>query len=107
MVFMDIGCGYGFFTIPAAEQVGENGRVYAVDASAESIENLKRKVAEKGLKNIVAKAEEAEKTVFCDECADMVFFSENLEISASRFAGRETTRGRISVDNRIQAALRL
>ncbi len=75
MVFMDIGCGYGFFTIPAAEQVGENGKVYAVDASAEAVETVKRKAAEKGLKNIVAQAGEAEETVFCDECADMVFFS--------------------------------
>jgi ubiquinone/menaquinone biosynthesis C-methylase UbiE len=75
MVFMDIGCGYGFFTIPAAEQVGENGRVYAVDADAEAVEAVKRKAAEKGLKNIVAKAGEAEETVFCDGCADMIFFS--------------------------------
>ena len=75
MVFMDIGCGYGFFTIPAAEQVGENGRVYAVDAAPEAIEIVKRKADEKGLKNIVVKAAEAEETVFCDKCADMVFFS--------------------------------
>jgi ubiquinone/menaquinone biosynthesis C-methylase UbiE len=75
MIFMDIGCGNGFFTIPAAEQVGENGKVYAVDASAEAVETVKRKVAAKGLKNIVAKAGEAEETVFCDACADMVFFS--------------------------------
>ncbi|MBT0160028.1 class I SAM-dependent methyltransferase [Candidatus Bathyarchaeota archaeon A05DMB-2] len=75
MVFMDIGCGYGFFTIPAAEQVGENGRVYAVDADAEAVEAVKRKAAEKGLRNIVVKAAEAEETIFCDACADMVFFS--------------------------------
>ena len=75
MIFMDIGCGYGFFTIPAAEQVGEKGRVYAVDADAEAVEVLKRKAAAKGLKNIVSKAGEAEETVFCDACADMVFFS--------------------------------
>jgi ubiquinone/menaquinone biosynthesis C-methylase UbiE len=75
MVFMDIGCGNGFFTIPAAEQVGENGKVYALDANAEAVETVKSKVATNGLKNIVAKAAEAEETVFCDECADMVFFS--------------------------------
>ncbi|MCW4046808.1 MAG: class I SAM-dependent methyltransferase [Candidatus Bathyarchaeota archaeon] len=75
MVFMDIGCGYGFFTIPAAEQVGENGKVYAVDADAAAVEAVKRKAAERGLKNIVAKVGEAEETVFCDACADMVFFS--------------------------------
>jgi ubiquinone/menaquinone biosynthesis C-methylase UbiE len=75
MIFMDIGCGNGFFTISAAEQVGENGKVYAVDASAEAVENVKRKAVAKGLKNIITKAGEAEETVFCDECADMVFFS--------------------------------
>jgi ubiquinone/menaquinone biosynthesis C-methylase UbiE len=75
MTFMDIGCGYGFFTIPAAKQVGENGKVYAVDASAEAVEAVKRKAAKEGLKNIVAQAGEAEETVFCDGCADMVFFS--------------------------------
>jgi ubiquinone/menaquinone biosynthesis C-methylase UbiE len=75
MVFMDIGCGNGFFTIPAAEQVGENGKVYALDANAEAVETVKSKAATNGLKNIVAKAAEAEETVFCDECADMVFFS--------------------------------
>ena len=75
MTFMDIGCGNGFFTIPAAEQVDESGKVYAVDASAEAVETVKRKAAAKGLKNIITKAREAEETVFCDECADMVFFS--------------------------------
>jgi ubiquinone/menaquinone biosynthesis C-methylase UbiE len=75
MTFMDIGCGNGFFTIPAAEQVGENGKVYAVDANAKAVETVKRKAAAKGLKNIITKAGEAEETVFCDACADMVFFS--------------------------------
>lgn len=31
MVFADLGCGYGTFTIPAAEIVGRKGKVYAVD----------------------------------------------------------------------------
>jgi ubiquinone/menaquinone biosynthesis C-methylase UbiE len=75
MVFMDIGCGEGFFTIPAAQLVGGKGVVYAVDVDASSIERLKRKAAEKGLTNITAKAGAAEETVFCEECADIVFYS--------------------------------
>jgi ubiquinone/menaquinone biosynthesis C-methylase UbiE len=75
MVFMDIGCGYGFFTIPAAQIVGEHGKVYAVDVSASSISRLKREAAEKGLKNVTAKVGAAEETVFCEACADMVFYS--------------------------------
>jgi ubiquinone/menaquinone biosynthesis C-methylase UbiE len=75
MVFMDIGCGYGFFTIPAAQIVGEQGKVYAVDVSASAIDRLKREAAEKGLKNVTAKVGAAEETVFCDACADIVFYS--------------------------------
>jgi ubiquinone/menaquinone biosynthesis C-methylase UbiE len=75
MVFMDIGCGYGFFTIPAAQIVSEQGRVYAVDVSASAINRLKREAAEKGLKNVTATVGAAEETVFCSECADFVFYS--------------------------------
>ncbi len=53
MVFMDIGCGDGFFTIPAARLVGEKGKVYAVDIDASAIERLKRKAMKEGLKNII------------------------------------------------------
>jgi ubiquinone/menaquinone biosynthesis C-methylase UbiE len=75
MTFMDLGCGYGFFTIPAASIVGETGKVYGVDVEAASIERLKRDAAEKGLKNIRVEVGAAEETVFCEECADIVFFS--------------------------------
>ena len=75
MVFMDIGCGYGFFTIPAAQIVGENGKIYAVDIDDSAIDRLKSKAKEKGLTNISAKVGEAEEMVFCDECADIVFYS--------------------------------
>jgi len=75
MTFMDVGCGYGFFTIPAAQIVGETGKVYAVDIDVSSIDRLKREAAEKGLKNIRAEVGAAEETVFCDGCADIVFYS--------------------------------
>jgi ubiquinone/menaquinone biosynthesis C-methylase UbiE len=75
MVFMDIGCGYGFFTIPAAQLVGEKGKVYAVDIDDSAIDRLKRKAAEKDLKNIITQVGAAEETVFCSECADIVFYS--------------------------------
>ena len=31
MTFVDIGCGYGFFSIPAAEIVGPSGKVICID----------------------------------------------------------------------------
>ena len=75
MVFVDVGCGDGFFTILAAQLVGEKGRVYAVDTDASAIKRLKRKAAEKCLANVKAVVSEAEGTVFCDGCADVVFYS--------------------------------
>jgi ubiquinone/menaquinone biosynthesis C-methylase UbiE len=75
MVFMDIGSGDGFFTIPAAGIVGKRGTVYAVDIDASAIERLKRKAAEKGLGNVNANVAAAEETIFCEGCADIVFYS--------------------------------
>jgi ubiquinone/menaquinone biosynthesis C-methylase UbiE len=75
MVFVDVGCGPGFYTTIAAERVGKTGKVYAVDADAQAIERLKSKLAEKDLTNVVVKAARAEDTVFCECCADMVFYS--------------------------------
>jgi ubiquinone/menaquinone biosynthesis C-methylase UbiE len=75
MVFIDLGCGDGFFTILAAKKVGEKGKIYAVDSDASAIERLNRKAQADDLKNIVSKTGLAEETVFCDACADFIFFS--------------------------------
>jgi ubiquinone/menaquinone biosynthesis C-methylase UbiE len=78
MVFVDIGCGDGFFSVLAAKRVGENGKVYAVDIDASAIESLKQTAKEKGLLNITAIVGKAEDIVFCKGCADFVFFSIDL-----------------------------
>jgi ubiquinone/menaquinone biosynthesis C-methylase UbiE len=75
MVFVDEGCGDGFFTMLAAQIVGKKGKVYAVDTNAAAIKRLKQKASESGFANVKAVAAEAEETVFCDECADVVFYS--------------------------------
>ena len=75
MIFADIGCGDGFFSILAAKKVGEKGKVYAVDIDTSAIERLKHKAKAESLKNITAKVGAAEETVFCSKCADFVFYS--------------------------------
>jgi len=75
MVFMDVGSGDGFFSVLAAKKVGEKGKVYALDSDASAIESLNRKVQIEGLRNVVGKIGLAEETVFCNGCADFVFFS--------------------------------
>ena len=78
MVFLDIGCGDGFFSILAAKKVGETGKVFALDIDASAIEKLKQKAEAEGVKNIVAKVGKAEDTVFCNGCADFIFYGMDL-----------------------------
>lgn len=50
--FADIGCGIGYFSIPAAAVIGEKGMVYALDVEPEMIEELDKKIEENSLSNI-------------------------------------------------------
>ncbi len=74
LTFIDIGCGDGFFTIPAAKIVGETGRVYGLDSDDEAIDLLKKKATGERLTNLDLKLGKAEETVLCEACADVVFF---------------------------------
>ena len=76
--FVDVGCGDGFFALPAAHIVGSEGRVYGVDINSERINELRKKAASEGLTNVELKAGKAEETIFCQECADIVFFGNVL-----------------------------
>jgi len=78
MVFVDLGCGEGYFAIPAARRVGPGGRVYAADINPEAVERFRARAKEEGLGNIITRIGEAETTVFCDGCADIVFFGIDL-----------------------------
>jgi ubiquinone/menaquinone biosynthesis C-methylase UbiE len=72
--FIDIGCGEGFFTLPAARIVGQNGRVYAIDTNPQSMAKLQKKAAEAGLDNVFLTVKEAESSMVCEACADFIFF---------------------------------
>jgi ubiquinone/menaquinone biosynthesis C-methylase UbiE len=54
MSVVDYGCGPGSFTIPAAELVGEEGNVFAVDIHPLAIRAVKQKASRKGLQNVEA-----------------------------------------------------
>ncbi len=51
-VACDFGCGNGFYTLPMAEAVGEDGAVFAVDIQQEMLELLGLRVKEAGLENV-------------------------------------------------------
>jgi len=70
---LEIGCGTGFFTLPAAEIVGENGRVYALDIHPLSIERIREKMEKFSLNNVVPVLSPAHDTGMQDECIDTAF----------------------------------
>lgn len=51
-IMADIGCGIGYFTIPASKIVGESGMIFAMDILPEMIQEVEVKVEENNLSNI-------------------------------------------------------
>ena len=49
---LEVGCGPGYFTIPAAEIVGDDGVVCAVDVHPRAIERVKEKIAATGVRKM-------------------------------------------------------
>jgi ubiquinone/menaquinone biosynthesis C-methylase UbiE len=78
MVFVDPGCGEGYFALPASRKVGPGGKVYAFDINPDAVEALREKAKSEGLDNIITHVGEAEATVECEGCANIVFFGIDL-----------------------------
>lgn len=57
----DFGCGPGYFSLPAAEAVGEEGTVYAFDVLPSAIEALESHLKIKNIDNIITKRVNLEK----------------------------------------------
>ena len=49
---VDLGCGYGTFTIPAARK--NKGTIYALDIEEEMIQAVQKKASESGLENVLS-----------------------------------------------------
>ncbi len=72
-VFIDLGCGFGFFALPAAKIVGPKGLVCGIDIDNEALEKLREKATEADLRNIQVREAHAEEASLCDRCADIAF----------------------------------
>ena len=49
---LEIGCGTGFFTLPAAGLVGDEGQLVAIDALRVSVDQVARRTEGAGLRNV-------------------------------------------------------
>ena len=51
-VMADIGCGIGYFTIPASKIVGDSGNIFAMDISSEMLQDVEIKIKSNDISNI-------------------------------------------------------
>ena len=75
MSFLDIGCGPGYFAIPACGVVGKYGRVLACDVSPVMIAELRAGAKERAYANLTAKRNQGSRIPFPDASADFVLIA--------------------------------
>ena len=99
----DVGAGTGYFSLPLAQVVGAEGKVYAVDAQAEMLAHLRRKLQEGSVSNVELIHAEAESTALPDACCSLVFLANVWHEFADRSTVLEESRrilkhrGRIAI----------
>ena len=49
---LEVGCGTGFFTLPAARMIGQGGRLIAMDPLSDYVDRVRKKVSDAGLNNV-------------------------------------------------------
>jgi len=70
---LEVGCGPGHFTLPAAEIVGERGHVHAVDVNPYAVERVREKVGKAGVGNVTPMLKNASETGLPDRSLDLAF----------------------------------
>jgi len=70
---LEVGCGPGYFTIPAAKLLGPDGVVYAIDVHPRAIARVKEKIAADGVKNVTPLLANAAETGLPDSSIDLAF----------------------------------
>lgn len=72
MMVGDVGCGNGFYTLKIAKEIGNSGKVYAVDIQQEMLDMLKERAKENDVNNIETILGEYRKTNLPAETLDLV-----------------------------------
>ena len=66
-VVADLGCGPGFYTFPLAQEVGEKGRVFAVDSDEKAVNYVAKKATQQNYRNIHAHTSSAARLNFIED----------------------------------------
>ena len=67
---LDVACGTGLVTLPAAEAVGPGGAVVATDISEEMVRSLRERAAARGLSHVTVERRDAERLELPDASFD-------------------------------------
>ncbi len=81
MTVADFGCGAGFFSLPIAQKVGSDGKVYALDIIAAKLESVESQAKTLNLTNIITQRvnlEVSEGSKLGTESADWVIMKDML-----------------------------
>jgi len=70
---LEVGCGPGFFTLPAAEIIGSEGTVVAVDLNPYAIAHVRKKIQKTDLNNITLLQRDVADTGLESGVFDVVF----------------------------------
>jgi ubiquinone/menaquinone biosynthesis C-methylase UbiE len=70
---LEVGCGPGFFTIPAAKIVGEAGHVVALDINPLAVAHVQREIRRKGVTNARTRLAPAARTKLPDQGFDLIY----------------------------------
>lgn len=69
---LEVGCGPGFFTVPAARIVGDGGTVLALDINPVAVEHVQRKIQQGGVTNAEVILANAAQTDLPDQSFDLI-----------------------------------
>ena len=78
---LEVGCGPGFFTVPASKVVGEAGNIYAVDVHPAAIARVKKRIDSVGIRNVTPILSNASGTGLPDKSIDLAFVFGLLHIA--------------------------
>jgi len=72
MDVLEVGCGSGYFTFPAAKLVGDEGCLHAIDIHPIAIETFSKRIKESNLKNVILSKTDALETGLPSESYDLI-----------------------------------
>jgi ubiquinone/menaquinone biosynthesis C-methylase UbiE len=86
---LDIGCGMGYFSLPLARLVGQDGKVICVDMQAQMLEAARRKAEKAGLDGVMSFRRCTENSLGLTETADfaLAFWMVHEVSGQGRFLG--------------------